>query len=470
MKDIIIVDDEKDIRTLLSTILEDEGYQVRSVANSQELFDTLKGRLPNIILLDIWLKKSELDGIETLHKLVQYFPDIDVIMISGHGNIQTAVHAMQMGAYSFMEKPIKADYLLLILERLINIRKLKIAASPIKDTKEIPAFLQGESASINMINGLLSKNIDKDSRILITGEIGTGKYDIAHYIHSHSSRSCNNFVSVRANFKMDATTLEKTLFGFSNPDNPEYVGQKGALEKAHTGTIYLEKIDLYPHSVQKKLIKFLVDKKFTRFMSADKIVHSDVRVIASLSTKPDIALQNNLLLNDLYVRLGIITIQMPSLRQRQEDIPVLIKAYTQEMAVKYNGYNPKFSQDLLDFLQTYQWQKNLRELRSMIKTLINDTYARNDYQPISLAHLPDHFKGSGASQSGGLLSQQNLNKPLRDAREIFERDYLVAQLTRFKGNISKTAQFVGMERSALHRKLRSLNIENYRDCNAEINS
>jgi two-component system nitrogen regulation response regulator NtrX len=468
MKDIIIVDDEKDIRSLLSTILEEEGYETRTAANSQELFEHLKGRLPNIILLDIWLKKSQLDGIETLHKLVQHFPDIDIIMISGHGNSQTATHAMQIGAYGFMEKPIKSDYLLLMLERLINLKKIKIATR-YYDNKSLyiekPACLLGQSFAIANVQAQLAKQLDKDNRVLITGEIGTGKYDIAYYLHNHSIRKDSLFVSVPMNFKMDTSFLEKELFGYSNQNNPEYVGKKGALEKAHMGTIYLEKIDLYPHSIQKKLIKFLVDKKFTRFMSVDKVVYSDVRVLASLSTNLEIALENDLLLKDLYVRLGGNLINMPSLRQRQEDIPILVKSYAQEFSLKYQGYQPKISQDLLDFLQGYNWQQNLAELKNLIKLLIKNAYERHDYLPISYIHLPEIFKGL---QSEAHIIVKTLNKPLRDARELFERDYLVEQLSRFKGNISKTAQFVGMERSALHRKLRSLNIDNYRENSIEL--
>ncbi len=472
MKDVVIVDDEKDIRTLLSTILEDEGYDVRTAADSDALFDILKGRLPSVILLDIWLKKSQFDGIEILHKLAQYFPDIDVIMISGHGNIDTAVRSMQIGAYSFLEKPIKSSHLLLILERLLKIRKLKNQQSKslyhTKNATTLPAFLQGNSLEINDIKSLLAKHADRDSRILITGETGTGKHAIAEYIHYNSNRRDACFVAFRSNVKRDSVALEKELFGFSNPNNPEYVGQKGALENAHNGTIYLEMIDLYPHTIQKKLIKFLVDKKFTRFMSPEKIVSADVRVIASTSMNAELSIKNNLLLHDLYSRLGVILINMPSLKYRQEDIPLLIKAYIKEIAFKYNGYEPQFTEDLLLFLQVYDWQKNLRELRSIIQTLIHDAYARHDYKPVSLQHLPIYLQNSNHSFFNTVSFQKVLNKPLREAREIFERDYLLSQLSRFKGNISKTAHFVGMERSALHRKLRSLDIENQRDYQEEM--
>lgn len=467
MKDIVIVDDEKDIRTLLSTILEDEGYQVRTAADSSELFDILKGRLPSVILLDIWLKKSQFDGIEILHKLVQNFPTIDVIMISGHGNIETAVRALQIGAYSFLEKPIKSNHLLLMLERIITIKKMKQTADKfayhIPTSDKIPAFLQGQSLDITHVKSILSKQADRDSRILITGKTGTGKYALAEYIHHHSNRNHASFVAVRSNIKMDSIVLEKELFGFSNPNNPEYVGQKGALENAHNGTIYLESIDLYPHSIQKKLIKFLVDKKFTRFMSPEKIVHADTRVIASVSMPTELSIKNGLLLHDLYVRIGVVTIDLPALKQRQEDMPAIIKAYIKEIAFKYRGYEPQFSEELMLFLQMYDYKNNLRDLRTILDNLICDAYARHDYKPITLNHLPLGLRNTDQSLSQQAPLQQFLNKPLREAREIFERDYLISQLTRFKGNISKTAQFVGMERSALHRKLRSLYIENQRD-------
>jgi two-component system nitrogen regulation response regulator NtrX len=471
MKDIIIVDDEKDIRTLLSTILEDEGYQVRTAADSTELFDILNGRLPNVILLDIWLKKSQFDGIEILHKLVQYFPDIDVIMISGHGNIETAVRAMQIGAYSFLEKPIKAAHLLLMLDRLTKIRHLKTAHRKSLyaryNTEKLPAFLHGNSDTINTIKTALLKHSNKDCRVLITGETGTGKYAAAEYIHYNSLRCDASFVAVRSNIKMNAIALEKELFGFSNPDNPKYVGQTGALERANSGTIYLEAIDLYPHNIQKKLIKFLVDKKFTRFMSPEKIVSSDVRVIASVSMSPELSIKNGLLLHDLYVRLCVVTLSMPSLKQRQEDIIPLIKAYSQEISLEYRGYEPQFADDVTGFLHVYDWQKNLRELRNFIQNLIQDAYARHDYKPITMQNMPAYLQGKQQLFNDNALKQV-INKPLRDAREIFERDYLLLQLNRFKGNISKTAQFVGMERSALHRKLRTLDIENQRDYQEEL--
>lgn len=469
MKDIVIVDDEKDIRTLLSTMLEDEGYQTRTAANSTELFDILKGRLPSIVLLDIWLKKSLLDGMDILHKLRQYFPQIDVVMISGHGNVQSAVRAMQIGACYFIEKPIKTDYLLLVLQRILDNKKLKFVKPRTiynQNYDDFPAFLQGNSSVITSIKSTISRNIDRESRILLTGEVGTGKYNLAEYIHNNSLRKDSNFVAMRSNQKMDSIAIEKELFGCSNPNNPEYVGQIGCLEQAHMGTIYLEDIDLYPHTVQRKLVKFLADKKFSRFMSPEKIVYADVRVIASLSTSPKVSLENNLLLNDLYSRLGTVEIHMPTLKQRYEDIPSIIDAYAKEIAHLYNGYLPTFSEELKSFFQTHNWQYNLKEMRTLLKFLISDAYTRHEpNKPITSTHLPAYFKTSAGHSEGtkSFILQNSLNKPLREAREIFERDYLSAQLARFKGNISKTAQFVGMERSALHRKLRSLEIENHRE-------
>lgn len=474
MKDIIIVDDEKDIRTLLSTILEDEGYEVRTAANSSELFETLKGRLPKIILLDIWLKKSDLDGMEILYKLRQYFPDIDVVMISGHGNIQTSVRAMQIGACHFLEKPVKTDYLLLILERLLSVKRLKHQQSASiytnQASKETPAFLRGHSEAIKQVKSSLLKNIDKDSRILLTGAPGSGKYNMAEYIHHHSPRASGHFVAMRSNIKMDAAALEKELFGYSNPNNPEYVGAVGALEKAHLGTIYLEDIDLYPHAIQKKMVKFLVDKKFNRFMSPEKVVQSNVRMIASLSVNAKEAIANGLLLNDLYTRISTTKISLPNLQERHEDIPELIKAYTHEIAFLYDGFTPTYSDELMTFFKTYSWQKNLREMRALLKSLISDAYTRHAFnKPITLEHLPSYFKAQNVITGGGdSILERSLNMPLREAREVFEKHYLIAQLARFKGNISKTAQFIGMERSALHRKMRSLEVENQRDSNQEM--
>jgi|GEM_PF-6906174 len=262
--------------------------------------------------------------------------------------------------------------------------------------------------------------------------------------------------------KIDHIVLEKILFGYSSPDYPEYVGQKSAFENAHLGTIYLENIDLYPHSVQKKLIKYLVDKKFSRFMATDKIVQTDTRVMASLSMPAEKAIANNQLLNDLYVRLAISVIEVPNLMQRQDDIKSIAMAYAVQAAKKYPKFTPKLDDSLCDYLRSYKWQYGLNELKQLMSYLVDIAVLNNEKGIISASYLPN-YSGEKASPKNISDAQPLMYKSLREAREIFERDYLLAQLNRFKGNISKTAQFVGMERSALHRKLRSLNIENYRD-------
>lgn len=451
MNDIIVVDDEKDIRTLLSGILEDEGYHVRTAADSDAFFSLLSGRMPSIVLLDIWLKKSPMDGMEMLYKIRQNYPDLPVIMISGHGTIDTAVRAMQAGAFSFLEKPIKIDYLFLLIERALKQKKLEKLQEKHAPSSDIPIELQGNSAAITHLRTLCDKYAPQNSRLLITGQKGSGKKTLARYLHHLSSRSDKMFYSVSC--RTPENELEILLFGKQQQENPTLPQATGLLEQAHLSTLFLEDLEYLPHPLQKKLTRFMADKSFTRLQGSDSRITSDIRLMASLNIHPQKALEDQILLKDFYERLNVVQFYMPNLRERQEDISVLIENFLKKIATEQKMAPPVMQEDALLSLQLYDWQGNLKQLVHILEYLVmmakdgsikaNDLPhdIRTPYLPHAMLNLSDY-----------------MTLPIREAREMFEREYLKAQLAFFKGNISKTAHFIEMERSALHRKIRGLGL------------
>ncbi|MEM6603088.1 MAG: sigma-54 dependent transcriptional regulator [Pseudomonadota bacterium] len=456
MDDIIIVDDEKDIRSLLSGILEDEGYSTRSAADSDGFFTLLRERIPSLILLDIWLKRSVMDGMEILLKMRQSYADIPIIMISGHGTVETAVRAMQSGAYNFLEKPIKIDHLLLLVSRALEARRISQEHKIFVDKLvHDPIELQGESQAIQAIRALALKHAPNNSRILMTGEAGTGKQTLAKFIHDNSLRSKGAFLAVSFKNKTQ-DQIEIELFGASEMNDPNMPCQAGALEKAHNGTVFMDGIEHLSKSTQQKLTKFLVEKQYARIMAPQKTVQCDVRVIASCHISPEEACAEGLLTSDFFQRLNVVRLNMPSLRERREDLTLLIGNISSEIAALHDLKAPEFLDEAMIALQIYDWPGNIRQLRNVIEHIVimaND----NDDAPISVADLPHELRDT-VPPIGGNQQTNYMNLSLREAREIFEREYLLAQLSRFKSNVSKTAQFIGMERSALHRKLRGLGI------------
>ena len=458
MYDIIVVDDERDIRGLLSGILEDEGYSVRSAAHSEGFFELLKQRVPSLILLDIWLKRSDMDGMEILLKLQKTHPDIPVIMISGHGTVETAVRAMQYGAHNFLEKPIKIDHLLLLVSRALESAKIKQEHQEFiqKNRQEEPIELFGNSPAIQNTKNLALKHAPSNSRILVTGENGIGKKLLAKLIHGHSLRAKSPFVTISCKNKAQ-DVIEAELFGthlINDPHMPEIVG---ALEKSHNGTLFIEGIEVLPKETQQKLTKFLVEKQYARVASNEKTVTADVRIIAATHIPPEDAVQQGLLTNDLFQRLNVVRICMPSLRDRREDIADILKNVTREIAQLHGFHEPSYSEDALVALQIFDWPGNIRQLRNIVENIVIMAQEKQDV-PVSVSDLPHQVRETVQPISSQAGNVNYVNLSLRDAREVFEREYLIAQLSRFKSNISKTAQFVGMERSALHRKLRGLGI------------
>ena len=457
MRDVIIVDDEKDIRNLLSGILEDEGYTIRSAADSDSFFNLLKGRLPSLILLDIWLKKSKMDGMEILLTLRKYYPDIPVIMISGHGTVETAVRAMQAGAVNFLEKPIKVEHLLLLVGRTLEEQRIKQEHHLLKaQMGTMPTLFTGNSSVMIHLRHLIEKHAPTNSRIILTGEVGTGKKTLAHMIHQNSLRADYPFIVMNPKNK-SLDTIERELFGFNNNQNPEIPSSAGALEKAHNGTLYLDGIEYLPKSTQSKLTKFLVEKQYARIMSPEKTVESDIRVIAGISLIPELAVEENILSSDFFQRLNVVRLQMPALRERREDIAPLIHDITAEIAKIHETKLPHYTEEALIAMQIYDWPGNIRQLRNVVENIVIMSHERENL-PITISDLPYELRDTVPPMLAGTDYGNYMNIPLREAREIFEREYLLAQLTRFKSNISKTAQFIGMERSALHRKLRGLGI------------
>ncbi len=467
MTDIYILDDEKDIRTLLTGFLEDEGYQVQSAACSDSFLELLNGRLPDVALLDIWLKNSRLDGMEILIKLRETHPDIPVIMISGHGTIETAVHALKLGACDFLEKPLKIDCLTAALRRALEISSLRRENDLLKAAQamQTPSAFQGASQFIRELRAGLVKCAASNSRVFITGKPGSGKEVAARAIHAASPRAAGPFVvcSVAGLSPEDA---EKKFFGYFEKSHPDAPPRSGLLEKAHGGVLYLDEVSDYPLPLQQKITRFLTENGFARYGQTEKTVKCDVRLIAATAHIPEELIKHGTLSADLYQRLSISKINVPSLASRREDIEALAPHFFDLYAKKYSVTLPEISEEVMICLQTYSWPGNVRRLMNVIEQVILNHRANPDAR-IEVTALPKEIRESSPPvlYPGG--TERLIKLRLREAREVFEREYLVAQLIRFRGNVSKTAAFIGMERSALHRKLKSLNVVEAHDLDAE---
>ena len=454
--DILIVDDEADIRMLISGILEDDGHQTRAAADSTTALDSIRARRPSLCILDIWLQGSPMDGLELLDVIKRDHPDLPVVVISGHGNIETAVSAIKRGAYDFIEKPFKADRLLLVVERAIEAAKLRRENEELKLRAGGPVELVGSSPPINTVRQAIERVAPTGSRILITGPAGSGKEVVARLIHARSRRADGPFVVLNC-ASMRPERMEPELFGIEAgaeaADSPPKVG---TFEQAHNGTLFLDEVADMPLETQGKIVRVLQDQTFERVGGRAK-VSVDVRVIAA--TNRDLAgeMSSGRFREDLFYRLNVVPIRVVPLRERREDIPELATHFM-ERAASAAGLPPrKLAEDAIAALQAYDWPGNVRQLRNVIEWLLimtpgdPETAIKADMLPPELgAVVPTTLKGDRSAEIMAL--------PLREARELFERQYLLAQVTRFGGNISRTAAFVGMERSALHRKLKSLGV------------
>lgn len=450
--DILIVDDEEDIRFMISGILEDEGYQTRQAQNSQEALVNIKDKEPDLVILDIWLEGSKLDGIELLKKIKTLHPFLPVVMISGHGNVETAVSAIKMGAYDFIEKPFKTDRLLVIVERAIEAYELRKENNQLKSQATNIEDLIGDSNTICAVKQSIERVSPTGSRVLITGRAGVGKEVVAKLIHNKSKRAKEPLVVVNC-AAMHPDRMELELFGKEDETGKIKVG---TFEQAHKGTLLLDEVADMPLETQGKIVRVLQEQTFKRVGGSEDI-SVDVRVIATSNKNIESMIEQGRFRQDLYYRLNVVPIKVPELKERKEDIPKLVE-YFMEKAAKSAGKLPRFfSQEAMTLLQTYNWPGNVRQLRNMTDWIIVMSGEKTK-QPVSKEDLPPEI----ASGTSGVMHVDGfgeyLGLSLREARESFEKEYLEAMLVRCGENISETARQVGMERSALHRKLKSLKV------------
>ncbi len=455
--DILIVDDEADIRTLTSGILEDEGFQAREAGDSTTALASIEQRQPSLVLLDIWLQGSELDGLDILRLIKKDHPYVPVVIMSGHGTIESAVAAIKDGAYDFIEKPFAADRLVLAIERAIEATRLRRENEELRIRAGTATELVGSSAAINQVRQAIERVAPTNSRVLITGPAGSGKEVVARMLHARSRRADGPFVVINcANMEPDRVEIE--LFGTEAREDDEEGSRKvGMFEAAHGGTLLLDAVDDMPLETQGKIVRALQEQTFERVGGSIR-VEVDVRVVAATSSDLAEKMVSGAFREDLFYRLSVVPIQVPSLRERRDDIP-LLAPYFMERAAEATGQAVRaLGSDLIAALQTYDWPGNVRELRNIIEWLLIMAPGTVG-EPISADHLPPGFNAGGLGPAVGEMSAEIMGLPLREAREIFEREYLLGQVERFSGNISKTAEFVGMERSALHRKLKTLGVQ-----------
>jgi two-component system, NtrC family, nitrogen regulation response regulator NtrX len=452
--DILIVDDEDDIREIVSGILSDEGHGTRLARNSDEALAAIESRRPQLVLLDIWLQGSRLDGLQLLEIIKQQHPNVPVVMISGHGNIETAVSAIKLGAYDFIEKPFKADRLILIADRALETSRLRREVSDLRVRSGAINRLVGSSAAINNLRRIIERVGPANSRILISGPAGAGKELTARLIHEHSARADGPFLVINAP-TMTPDRMESELFGFEG--GVDRVRQVGALEEAHGGTLYLDEVADMPLETQAKILRVLVDQNFQRVGGSAR-VHVDVRIISSTSRDLAEAITEGGFREDLFHRLSVVPIRAPSLAERREDIPELIEFFMDQVSTTMGMARRRIGADAMAVLQSHDWPGNIRQLRNNVERLM--ILASGDPEAeITAAMLPSEVGALVPSIPTGVGGEKLMSLPLREAREVFEREYLIAQINRFGRNISRTAEFIGMERSALHRKLKSLNVE-----------
>lgn len=450
--DVLVVDDEADIRELVSGILEDEGFAPRTAANSNAVFDALRDRIPSLIVLDVWLQNSPLDGIEILEKIKNVHPELPVIIISGHGTIETAVAAIKKGAYDFVEKPFNADRLILAVNRALEATRLRRENSELR-VRAPDWGLIGGSTVVNTLRGTIDRVADARSRVLITGAPGSGKEVIARLIHAKSSRANQPFLIVSA-ATIAPDRMEEELFGIEGEGgNPSSVG---LLERAHGGTLMFDEVGDMPLETQGKILRVLVDQRFRR-VGGTTPVSVDVRILSTSSHDLLAEAAEGRFREDLFHRLNVVPISAPALEERRDDVPSLVAFFLDRLSKSLGLPKRSISSEAMAALQAYNWPGNIRQLRNVIeRTLI--LMGRDNDSQITCEQLPSEIIDAGLSIPAGEGLEQIIALPLREARERFEREYLIAQINRFGGNISRTAAFIGMERSALHRKLKALGV------------
>jgi len=454
--DILIVDDEPDIRMLVTGILRDEGYETREAADSDAAIAAFRARRPSLVVLDVWLQGSRLDGIGILDVLHREEPHVPVVMISGHGTIEMAVQAIQQGAYEFIEKPFKADRLLLVIRRAIEAAQLQRENSELRLRAGAETELIGASPQMRELRAAVEKVAPTGSRVLVTGPAGAGKEVVARMLHTLSRRASGPFM-VLSCATLNPARLEDELFGVEAGADPLTSPRRaGTLEHAHGGTLLLDEVADMPLETQGKIVRVLQDQAFERIGGATR-VKVDVRVIATTNRDLAAEIAAGRFREDLYYRLNVVPLRVPALRERREDIPALARHFLARSAESSGLPLRDLSEDALAVLQSYDWPGNVRQLRNLMDWLMIMAPGE-PREPIRAEHLPPDIGAAAPTVLRWDKSGEIMALPLREARELFERQYLLAQLNRFSGNISRTASFVGMERSALHRKLKTLGV------------
>ncbi|MFA7441331.1 MAG: sigma-54 dependent transcriptional regulator [Sphingomonadaceae bacterium] len=450
--DILVVDDEADIRMLIAGVLEDEGYRTRTAANSDETFAAIAERRPALLILDIWLQGSKLDGLEVLDAVKERDPTLPVLIISGHGNLDTAVAAIRRGAEDFIEKPFQADQLLLAVDRATETERLRREVDELRSLAGIESELTGSSHTISTVRATIKRVGATGSRVLIQGPAGSGKEVAARLLHRWSTRAERPFVVVAA-ARMAPERMEAELFGEEHGGD---LVRPGLLEVADGGTLFLDEVADMPLTTQAKILRVLTDQTFQR-VGGVRSVKVDVRLVSATSRDLPEEIAAGRFREDLYYRLNVVPVRVPALAERREDIGQLAEYFLARLATERRIRTPVLSEDALVALQSYNWPGNVRQLRNVMeRTLIMMPAHAGD--TIELDHLPPELTAESAKLLPGETSRSIMATPLREAREAFEREYLRGQIRRFSGNISRTAAFIGMERSALHRKLKALGI------------
>jgi two-component system nitrogen regulation response regulator NtrX len=454
--EVLVVDDEADIRELVSGVLEDEGYSVRTAADSTQTLEAIEERRPSMVLLDVWLQGSKLDGLQLLQEVKRRDSTIPVLMISGHGNLDTAVAAVREGAIDFIEKPFEAERLIYLVDRATETDRLRRENETMRLQIGQEDQLHGSSVAVNTVRATLKRVAPTGSRVLISGPPGVGKEIAARMIHQWSPRARAPFIVLSAAM-MSPERVEEELFG-SETDG---VVRPGLLEHAHGGTLFLDEIADMPLTTQAKILRVLTDQSYHR-VGGQRPVKVDVRVLSATSRNLQDEIAAGRFREDLFYRLNVVPVRLPPLRERREDIPELVSHFLARFAAERRMPELRISEEAMAALQAHEWPGNVRQLRNIIeRTIILAPGDRVSCIDVDL--LPAEILDNQSAMGGSTTAMTIMGSPLREARESFEREYLKIQIRRFSGNISRTASFIGMERSALHRKLKALGIGDKRD-------